>query len=100
MRQLAAAREAGDAEELTQLLRTMMMRNHLQVDRPELHTECRVGTKHAIEAYDAEQAPPPLTPPPAPTPAPAPRSAVAWRMAEGNYRDDITALVVYLPCLG
>ena len=32
-RQLAAAREAGDAEELTQLLRTMMMRNHLQVDR-------------------------------------------------------------------
>tara|TARA_B100000795_G_scaffold31464_1_gene20741 strand:- start:152 stop:718 length:567 start_codon:yes stop_codon:yes gene_type:complete len=28
------------------------------------------------------------------------RSAVAWRMAEGNYRDDITALVVYLPCLG
>ena len=30
-RQLAAAREAGDAEELTQLLRTMMMRNHLQV---------------------------------------------------------------------
>ena len=33
-RQLAAAREAGDAEELTQLLRTMMMRNHLQVDRP------------------------------------------------------------------
>ena len=28
----------------------------VQVDRPELHTECRVGTKHAIEAYDAEQA--------------------------------------------
>ena len=74
-RQLAAAREAGDAEELTQLLRTMMMRNHLQVDLPQphlipnpnpkpnpdqvdlpqLHTECRVGTKHAIEAYDAEQ---------------------------------------------
>lgn len=27
------------------------------------------------------------------------RSAVAWRMEEGNYRDDITALVIYLPCL-
>ena len=27
------------------------------------------------------------------------RSAVAWRLEEGNYRDDITAVVVYLPCL-
>ena len=26
-------------------------------------------------------------------------SAVSWRRAEGNYRDDITAIVVYLPCL-
>ena len=39
-------------------------------------------------------------PHPTPAPAPTPRSAVAWRMEEGNYRDDITALVVYLPCLG
>ena len=27
------------------------------------------------------------------------RSAVAWRIEEGNYRDDITAIVAYLPCL-
>ena len=27
------------------------------------------------------------------------RSAVAWRIEEGNYRDDITAVVAYLPCL-
>ena len=35
-RQLRAAREAGEAEELVQLLRTMMQRNHLQVDRHRL----------------------------------------------------------------
>ena len=40
------------------------------------------------------------SPNPNPSPNPIGRSAVAWRMAEGNYRDDITALVVYLPCLG
>ena len=26
-------------------------------------------------------------------------SALRWRREEGNYRDDITAIVVYLPCL-
>ena len=54
-RQLREAREAGDAEDLVALLRTMMQRNHLQIDRTELHTECRVGTKHAIEELVGEQ---------------------------------------------
>ena len=27
------------------------------------------------------------------------RSAVAWRLEEGNYRDDITAVIAFLPCL-
>ena len=54
-RQLREAREAQNAEELVQLLRTMMVRNHLQIDRPSLHTECRVGTKHSIEEFVHEQ---------------------------------------------
>jgi len=27
-------------------------------------------------------------------------AAMCWRREEGNYRDDITALVAYLPCIG
>ena len=54
-RQLREARVAEDADGLIQLLRTMMQRNHLHTDRPELHTESRVGTKNAIEELVAEQ---------------------------------------------
>jgi hypothetical protein len=32
-----------------------MVRNHLQIDRPSLHTECRVGTKVDIERLVEEQ---------------------------------------------
>ena len=52
--ELAAARKAGDAEELVRLVRSLMQRNHLNVDAGELHRECRVGSKLAIEAYIAE----------------------------------------------
>ena len=27
------------------------------------------------------------------------KAALCWRKFEGDYRDDITAIVVYLPCL-
>ena len=54
-RQLREAREAGQAEDLLQLLRSMMVRNHLGIDRPSLHIECRVGTKRTIEEFVAEQ---------------------------------------------
>ena len=46
--------QAGDAEELVRLVRSLMQRNHLNVDAGELHRECRVGSKLAIEAYIAE----------------------------------------------
>jgi len=54
-RQLREAREAGKREQLMQLMSTMMVRNHLQIDRPALHTECRVGTKRSIEHLVTEQ---------------------------------------------
>jgi transposase len=54
-RQLREAREAGKREQLMQLMSTMMVRNHLQIDRPALHTECRVGTKRSIEQLVTEQ---------------------------------------------
>ena len=54
-RQLRAAREAGDAEALVRLLRTMMQRRHLGVDHGSLFSEVRVGTKVDVEAYVAEQ---------------------------------------------
>ena len=78
--QLREARKSGGAEECVRLLRTMMQRGHLQVDIPELtptltltltltptltlhlqvdipelHTECRIGTKRGITELRREQ---------------------------------------------
>ena len=47
-------RRAGDVEELVTLLRNVMHRNHLHVDEKQLYNDCRVGAKHAVEAYRAE----------------------------------------------
>ena len=49
--QLRAAREACDAGALMQTLGSMMTRNFEGINAPHLHSECRVGTKLAIEAY-------------------------------------------------
>ena len=52
---LRAARAAGDAEEISRLLGTMMQRGHLGAGHRSLFAELRVGTKAVIEEYVAEQ---------------------------------------------
>ncbi len=52
--QLRAARAAGDADEVTRLLSTMMQRNVHQVNDPSLHCSCRVGTKRVVEEFVGE----------------------------------------------
>ena len=44
----------GGAAKLVALLRNVMHRNHLHVDERPLYKDCRVGAKHAVEAYRAE----------------------------------------------
>ena len=54
-RAAAAGAEAGEAEEVVGLLRTMMQRKHLGVDHAALFSECRVGTKADVEGFVTEQ---------------------------------------------